>query len=120
MSDHVVRVVYVEPGVGGAGADDLYRYMAEIGLYVIGEVKPPDEALDYWMVSIRQPDLEGIYLQYWPQLLNGETGIYLPLPANLEDINRDIFSPGKQRLAQELLADLQAGLIDTLSLPEMP
>ncbi|GAB4579821.1 MAG: hypothetical protein Fur0022_25600 [Anaerolineales bacterium] len=120
MRDRVVRTVYLEPGVGGAGAEDLYRYMAEQGLYIIGEVKPPEDVLDWWLVSMRQPDLEAIYLQYWPQLLNGEMGVVIPLPTQLTDINAEIFTPGKQRLAEEVLADLQAGLIDPLGVVESP
>ena len=120
MRDRAVRTVYVEPGVGGEGAEELFRYMAEIGIYIIGEVKPPEDILAWWMVSMRQPDLEGLYLEYWPQLLNGETGVILPLPAQLTDINPDLFTPGKQRLAHEVLTDLQAGLIDPLGVVESP
>jgi hypothetical protein len=116
MADREVRTVYVEPGVGGAGAEEFYRYMAERGLYIIGEVKPSEDILDWWVVSMRQPDLEGIFIEYWPQLLDGEMGVVLPLPSQLTDINPALLTPGKQRLAEEMLADLKAGLIDTLGL----
>jgi hypothetical protein len=120
MRDRAVRTVYVEPGAGGEMPDDFFRYLAEIGIYIIGEVKPPADILDRWLVSMRQPDLEGLYLEYWPQLLNGETGVVLPLPAQLTDIQDDLLSPGKVRLANEVLADLQAGLIDPLGVVGSP
>ncbi|NUM44472.1 MAG: hypothetical protein HUU38_07160, partial [Anaerolineales bacterium] len=120
MRDRVVRTIYLEPGVGGAEAADLYRYMAEQGLYIISEIKPPEDVLDWWLVSMRQPDLEGIFLQYWPQLLEGELGLILPLPGQLTDINASLLTPGKQRLAEEVFADLQAGLIDPLGVIESP
>lgn len=120
MRDRAVRTVYIEPGVGGAGAEDLYRYMAEQNLYIIGEVKPSEDILDQWLVSLRQPDLEGIFLQYWPQLLEGEMSVILPLPSQLADIQPDLLTPGKQRLLEEVLADLQAGFIDPLGVIESP
>lgn len=120
MRNHAVRTVYVEPGVGGANPDDFFRYMAEQDLYIIGEVKPPEDVKDWWLVSMRQPDLESIYLQYWPQLLNGEMGVVVPLPATLSDINSELLTPGKQRLIEEVLSDLQAGFIDPLGVVESP
>ena len=120
MADRIVRTVYVVPSAGGAWREELLRHLAERGVYMIGESKPPEDIRDWWMVSMRQPDLEGIYLEYWPQLLNGETGIILPLPVQLADINPNLFSPGKQRLAEEILADLQAGLIGTGDVPAVP
>ncbi|HNB52277.1 MAG TPA: hypothetical protein PK530_10060 [Anaerolineales bacterium] len=120
MRDRAVQTVYFEPGVGGAGVEDLYRYAAEQGLYIIGEVKPPEDILDNWLVSMRPPDLEGTYLQYWPQLLNGEMGVVIPMPAQLSDIQTDLLTPGKQRLVLETMADLEAGLIDPLGVVEAP
>lgn len=120
MRNHAVRTVYVEPGVGGENTDDFYRYMAEQNLYVIGEVKPPEDVQNWWLVSMRQPDLESVYLQYWPQLLNGEMGVIIPLPATLSDINPNLLTPGKQRLVEEVLADLQGGFIDPLGVVESP
>lgn len=120
MRNHAVRTVYVEPGVGGANADDFFRYMAEQDLYMIGEVKPPEDVKDWWMVSMRQPDLESVYLQYWPQLLAGETGTIIPLPADLSDLNNNLLTRGKRRLVEEVLADLQAGFIDPLGIIESP
>jgi hypothetical protein len=35
----------------------------------------------------------------------------------LADINPDLFSPGRQRLVQQTMSDLQVGLIDPLSVP---
>jgi hypothetical protein len=113
MVDRVVRTVYVVPGAGGDWDEELLRYLTEQSIYVIGEVKPPQDIPKYWMASIRQPNLEGIYLEYWPQLISGDTGVMLPLPVQLMDINPELFSPGRQRLAQDILADLEAGLIDT-------
>lgn len=117
LIDRVVETVYVAPGAGG---DDLLRYLTQAGVNVIGGVRPPDDIRDRWVVSIRNPDLDGIYLEYWPLLLEGETGQALPLRVSLADINPELFSPGKQRMAEELLTDLEAGYIDTGVTPEAP
>ena len=37
----------------------------------------------------------------------------LALPLGLAETNSDLLSPGRQRLAEEMLNDLNAGLIDT-------
>ena len=109
LIDHLVTTIYVAPGAGG---EDLLRYLAQAGVNIIGGISPPDDISTRWIVSIR-PEIEQIYLEYWPPLFEGRTGISLPLPILLTDINPELLSLGKQHLAEELLADLRAGYINT-------
>jgi hypothetical protein len=39
--------------------------------------------------------------------------VKVALPLTFLDVNPDLFSPGRQRYAQEVLTDLLAGFIDT-------
>jgi hypothetical protein len=48
-----------------------------------------------------------------PGLLNGDGAIILELPLGFTAVNPDLFSPGRQRLTETMLADLMAGYIDT-------
>ncbi len=108
LIDRAVRTVYVVPGAGG---EDLLRYLADSGIAIIGGIQPPESARAGWAFSIRKPDLAGVYLEYWPQLLEGNTGQNPPLPPAVTDVNPQLLSPGKQRLAEQILADLQSGYV---------
>jgi hypothetical protein len=48
-----------------------------------------------------------------PGLMNGEGGVVVELPISFTGVNPDLFSPGRQRLTEAMLADLLAGYIDT-------
>jgi hypothetical protein len=48
-----------------------------------------------------------------PELLSGSGGANVELPLAVTHRNDSLFSTGKQRLLEEILADLQAGYIDT-------
>jgi len=37
----------------------------------------------------------------------------LPMPLEIREANPDLFSPGRQRLANEILADLLTGFVGT-------
>ena len=49
----------------------------------------------------------------WPELLAGRGGQSIPSPLGLADIDPAYLTPGKQRLVQQVLDDLQAGRIAT-------
>ena len=74
----------------------------------------PSEAVRArWAVSLRPAEILPVVLELLPDLLNGEAGVKIAMPLTLLDVNPDLFSPGRQRLAQETLDDLLAGFIDT-------
>ncbi|HUF40207.1 MAG TPA: hypothetical protein VMN57_16915, partial [Anaerolineales bacterium] len=107
MRDRFVGAVYVSPGTGGM---DLVDALADHGIRVIGGTPPPTGLEPIWIASLRMDPLAG-YTQYIPALLDGETGIVANLPLELKDINSDLLTPGKERLAQETLMDLIEGYI---------
>jgi hypothetical protein len=48
----------------------------------------------------------------WPQLLNGQGGVTVQSPLGLTDIDPSLLSPGRQRLVEQKLHDIEAGLIN--------
>jgi hypothetical protein len=60
-----------------------------------------------------QPDIIKAIQNAWPGLVSGQGGVTVQSPLGLSDIDSDILTPGKQRLVEQTLNDLQAGLIST-------
>jgi hypothetical protein len=58
-----------------------------------------------------QPDVIKAIQNAWPDLINGQGGITVQSPLGLADIDPTLLTPGKQRLVEQTLSDLQAGRI---------
>ena len=86
--------------------------MAQDDLQIIGESLPSSALKSSWVASLK-PDLLSAVQKIFPDLLAGHGGQTLPSPLYLTDVNSDLLSVGKQRLAQQVLDELQAGLINT-------
>lgn len=103
-------VVYVHEAVQ---TDELLLAMALNGLALIGTRTPTDQtALENWIATI-QPDYIEAIKRAWPDLAAGSTGISYPSPLTLTNINASLLTPGKQRLAEQMLSDLLEGFVDT-------
>lgn len=111
---NAVKTVYVGPGVGDAA---LLEYLAQKGLTIIGGVTPPPAAADHWAASLRADPAQAVK-DAFARLLNGEQGFSLETPLAVTDRNPALFSPGRQRLVDDLLGDLLKGFIDTGVNPE--
>ena len=81
------------------------------GLQIIGSGAPPPELSKQWVVTVQADPLPSIY-DLLPALFEGQGGHSLDLDIALLNINEDLFSPGRQVRALEILADLEAGYID--------
>ncbi len=88
---------------------DLVDYIGTTGVYMIGTVTPEQRPAG-WVMTI-QPDTIKAIQTAWNQLISGQGGITVQSPLGLSDIDPGLLSPGKQRLVQKTLDDLQAGLI---------
>jgi hypothetical protein len=110
MIDHMVQTMYVVPGAGDAGMFDV---LAQANVNVIGEKMPSEAMSAYWVVSLRPAEILPVVRELLPDLLSGEAGVKVAMPLTLQDANPNLFSPGRQRLAQVTLDDLLAGFIDT-------
>ena len=101
-----VRTVFLHPDIY---TQDLVDYIGTTGTYMIGTITPEQRPAG-WVMTI-QPDTIKAIQTAWPQLLAGQGGITVQSPLGLSDVDEGLLSPGKQRLVQKTLDDLQAGLI---------
>lgn len=109
LRDRLVKTVYVAPG---AGDQALLEYLAQAGINIISSASPPEALGDNWIASL-QPDYVQALQQAWPEFVDGNAGVNLPVSIQINAINEDIFTPGRQQLVQEFLVQLQNGYIDT-------
>lgn len=112
MLQYKVRTIYLYPDIA---IPDLYNYIGTTGYYMIGTVTPEQRPAG-WVMTI-SPDVIKAIQNAWPQLVAGQGGITVQSPLGLSDVDPDLLSPGKQRLVQQVLDDLQAGRIDIGSIP---
>jgi hypothetical protein len=110
MIDHMVQTIYIVPGAGDAG---MFDALAQANVNVIGENLPSESMRAHWAVSLRPTEILPVVLELLPDVLDGKTGVKVSLPLTFLDANPDLFTPGRQRLAQKILDDLLAGFIDT-------
>jgi len=109
LVSNAVKTVYLAPSAGDAA---LAEYLAGKGVQVIGGTQPPPAAAPQWVASLRADPLQAVRTA-WTRLLNGEQGFRLETPLAMTDRNESLFSAGRQRLVDNLLADLLAGFIET-------
>lgn len=106
MMQYKVRTIYLYPDIY---TEDLANYIGTTGTYVIGTISPEQHPAG-WVMTI-QPDVIKAIQNAWPQLVSGQGGVTVQSPLGLSDIDPSILTPGKQRLVEKTLSDLQAGLI---------
>jgi hypothetical protein len=106
IQQYRVRTIFVHSGVY---TSDLVNYIGTTGAYMIGTTSPEQRPAG-WVMTI-QPDVIKAIQNAWPQLVGGQGGITVQSPLGLSDVDPDILTPGKLRLVEQTLNDLQAGLI---------
>jgi len=111
MVDHYAETVYVYPG---AGDEAMLAILAGAGVNIISSGEPPEAVASNWVVSLDTDPLPLIQ-ELVGGFLNGSLpeGEQLSVPIQFTHINPELFTPGKQVLAEQTLADLQDGYIDT-------
>ncbi len=108
INQYKVRTIYLYPDIA---TPDLIDYLGTAGINMIGTV-PPVQRPAGWVMTI-QPDVIKAIQNAWPELISGKGGVTVQSPLGLADIDPSLLSPGKQRLVEQTLNDLQAGLIST-------
>ena len=106
MLQYKVSTIYLYPDIA---TTDLMTYIGTTGTSMIG-TKTPEEQPAGWVMTI-QPDVIKAIQNAWPNLIDGQGGITVQSPLGLADIDPTLLSPGKQRLVEQTLRDLQAGRI---------
>lgn len=106
---NVVKVAYVYPEVA---TPELLNYMGQTKMLLISQSLPGEDVRSHWIASI-QPDIVSAIKAIFPELVAGQGGKIVPTPLFLADVNPDLLSAGKLRLAQDVLDGLQNGTIGT-------
>jgi len=109
LLSQAVKTIYVFPGIADPG---LLDYLASSGISLLGGGSPPEALRLSWVASLQADPLPAI-LEALPGLLKGEAAGSLPLPVAITEVNPQLFSPGKQALAERIRLDLLQGFIDT-------
>lgn len=107
LTDKKVAMVYVYPTIA---TNELLAAIGANGIISIGDVTPNPRPV-YWTASL-QPDVAKAIQAAWPDLLAGRGGLTFNPPFALTDVDPNILTPGKQQLAEQVLADLLAGRIN--------
>ena len=107
LTDKKVAMVYVYPTIA---TNELLTTIGTNGVISIGDVTPNPRPV-YWTASL-QPDVAKAIQAAWPDLLAGRGGLTFNPPFALTDVDPSILTPGKQQLAEQVLADLLAGRIN--------
>jgi hypothetical protein len=106
MSQYKVRTIYLHPDIATL---DLETYIGTTGVLMIGTITPEQRPAG-WVMTI-QPDVIKAIQSAWPQLVSGQGGLAVQSPLGLSDIDPELLSPGKQRLVEQMLRDLQDGFV---------
>jgi hypothetical protein len=72
----------------------------------------PQKIQGNWVASI-QPDVIHAIETAWPDLVAGAGGVAVPSPLIITNVNEEHLPGGKLANAQDVLEQLQNGLIDT-------
>jgi hypothetical protein len=108
-SNYYAEVVYVYPEVA---TEEVYSYLAEEGVLLIGQELYSEDLRSSWIASIK-PDVVPAIESIFPELLAGNGGRTVPTPLFLTDINESLLTEGKLREVQEILDGLLNGTIGT-------
>jgi hypothetical protein len=112
MMQYKVRTIYVHPDIY---TEDLVTYIGTTGASMIGTITPEQRPAG-WVMTI-QPDVIKAIQNAWPGLVSGQGGVTVQSPLGLGDVDPTLLTPGKQRLVEQTLNDLQTGLINIGSTP---
>ncbi len=105
-----VDAVYVYPDPKIA-VQQIFDALGQTGVQTISVAEPSPKPAG-WVMAIRPDEVKAIQ-SAWPMLVAGQGGQAVPSPLGLADVDPNFLSPGKERLVQQVLSDLQAGRLTT-------
>jgi hypothetical protein len=113
---YILRAVFVSED---ASSQELFTFLAEIDMIVVGEQKPAGIEGLRWAATIRQDSL-AVFEQNWTELVSGSyESNTIHVPIELVDVDDDLLSIGRMRLIEETLDRVADGWVLPLS-PEYP
>lgn len=113
---YILRAVFVSEA---AASDELFTFLAEISMIVVGEHKPEGIEGLRWAGTIQQDSL-AVFEAYWAELVSRgfESNVIL-VPIEVVDVDEDLLSIGRMRLIEETIDRVADGWVLPLS-PDYP
>ena len=105
-----VQTVYIPPEVS---SEPLLVDLVQQEMIIIGGEQPPQEFQSSWVATIRPDPAQAVRL-LWEDLLAGIGGASLPMPLVIVDVNTDLLSPGRLKLAESVMQEMLDGYIDSV------
>lgn len=105
-----ILFVYVPPQ---AYSSDLFNYIAQTNVKIIGITTPPAEAMPLWAGTFLIDGVSPIR-EIWNDVVAGRGGKTVNASLYLADTQAGLISQGRQALLNQVIDDLQAGTIYTL------
>ncbi len=103
LIDRAVNTFYIVPG---AGDPKIYQMLTNNNKLIIGPGSDfREEYRDNWVASLEY-DLVAAFEVIWTAFLSAETGIEQTPPLLITDINSELLSPGKLKLAEGILEEV--------------
>jgi hypothetical protein len=109
LLSRAVETVYIYPGAGG---ESLMTYLAQAGANLVGGTPPVESLTESWVASV-MPDPSLSLYSLIQKALQGQEIPRNSSAIHIKYVNQDYLSPGRQKLADTVLADLLAGYIET-------
>jgi hypothetical protein len=101
-----VEVIYVDSALV---TGDLLSYLADSGLKIVGGASP-DLPRNNWIGTVSL-DPGTALTELWQDLMSSAGGRQVASSVTLTDTGSGLLSEGRTRLFEEMLADLEAGLV---------
>lgn len=110
---YLLDAVFLHPQVS---SEDLLNQLTGQNYVFVGLQTPPEALKSQWAATVLL-DLPAALRQAWPQ--GDAPGAVYPVPLVLQDVNPAFLTEGRQNLVQQVLQELQNGLIAPLTvIPE--
>lgn len=113
LEQSTVYVMYVAPE---ASSPELLSYLAQKGMIILGGQTPPEEVRSRYAATIHADALSALE-ELWPELLAGNGGQAINAKLQISDVNPELLPPGRLRLTEQVIEDLESGLLSPLSVP---
>jgi hypothetical protein len=113
LQANILEAVYISPA---ADSPDLRSALAAQDLILVGTQPPTADSKAAWAATLSFDPIPAIQ-KLWPDLVAGRGGQTEDASLSWTDVNEDVFTVGRQRLAQEALAGLLDGTISPFSVP---
>ncbi len=110
---NVIEAVYISPEAHSA---DLVKALFTQKLILVGSKPPAAEVAPLWAATLSFDPIPALQ-KLWPNLVSAKGGQAADASLAWSSVNEDWFTPGKQRLAQEMLAGLLDGTVSPFSVP---